>query len=253
MDVNGNLRLRSEILLAGGDGSDGSLAAASAAAPGHVVWAHGNVLFSDGCTVRRISTNRVQTLLGGPCAQNKTLEPMPWASRLSQPLALATEAAGTVSGSSLLLTAAGVIRLSEPESSCAGQDDDACNAEGCGWAESGALRRCFDCQGLQAWAAGQRPKVVACDLELEPRASTRYSLAGCGCIRPTVTPDLRPASSGSGLADVVQAFLTMVVLAGAVVAGILMYRSYRRNAALRELYGVDTAEFHTFHDDECVH
>ncbi|CAE8655900.1 unnamed protein product, partial [Polarella glacialis] len=110
-ETTGGLHLGgSELLVAGGDGGDGPLSEASALEPRQVLWNHGKVIFSDGCSVRQIDGGLVTTLLGAPaeCVEpgNETLAPVPWATRISAPAALAAEAEGTAGAAVLVLTAA---------------------------------------------------------------------------------------------------------------------------------------------------
>jgi len=53
--------------------------------------------------------------------------------------------------------------------------------------------------------------------------------------------------------EVVVSGMVLVVTITICFIMVLLYRGFRRAAVMRELYGVDTAEFHTFTDDECVH
>jgi len=259
----GLLVARSEPLLLGGDGSDGPLDAATAHDPQHVLWSRGKVLFVDGCALREVDGGSVRTLLGAPesCIPpaNETVEPVPWASRLSRPAALAGSADATAVGAVLLLTGAEVVQVVQRANDCVEHltDADCVEQHGCGWAESSTSEQhaCFDCNSLEEWANRQRPAVQACSLEGAPRAGTRYSLTGCGCVAPSPAPPPAPpapADSG-GAANTVQAVLAVILIIAAAIAGILLYRAFRRAAVMRELYGVDTAEFHTFTDDECPH
>lgn len=258
-DDDGNLHLHSEMLLPAGDGSDGSLKDASLLEPWRVLWTQGRVLFSDGCAIRQLYGGKVETVLGDAslCVApgNETLEPVPWSSRLSRPVSMASEAEGTASGASLLLTGAEVVRLARVNDDCAEHRDEiACSAHtGCGWADGADpnLRRCLDCSLLQDWSAAQRPVVEACSLDLTFRAGTRYSLAGCGCIQPTPSPTSTPAPlpQSSAATGTIQGVLTVIVILAMLVGTAMLYRA-KRQAAARELYGVDTAELHTFSDNE---
>mmetsp|Transcript_137488 Transcript_137488/g.293842 ORF Transcript_137488/g.293842 Transcript_137488/m.293842 type:complete len:485 (-) Transcript_137488:188-1642(-) len=254
-----------EPLLLGGDGSDGDLAAATAHQPLQVLWARGKVLFVDGCSLREIHDGQVRTLLGVPteCMEtgNETLEPVSWTSRLSRPMALAASADGTAGLEVLLLTGAEVIRVAQHANVCTARlTDDSCLADpGCAWAEGPGPDHhlCFDCEGLERWANSLRQGVEACSLELAPRAGTRYSLTGCGCAPPPPAPEPAPGpdpqSDSEGAVTAGQVILVAFVIVAALIIAVLLYRASRRAAVMRELYGVDTAEFHTFTDEECLH
>eukprot|EP00930_Biecheleria_cincta_P057653 TRINITY_DN43551_c0_g1_i1.p1 TRINITY_DN43551_c0_g1~~TRINITY_DN43551_c0_g1_i1.p1 ORF type:complete len:474 (-),score=83.86 TRINITY_DN43551_c0_g1_i1:21-1271(-) len=254
-DSTGLLRLAStEQLLGPGSGADGPLSEASALAPQQVAWDHGKVVFVDGCSIRQAWEGRAFTLLGTPgaCSEpgNETLQPAVWDSKLSRLLALASEAEATQGGAVLALSAAQVIHVSD-------RSDDACSAHssvgeaaclsanGCAWAKGQEpdQLQCFSCSALQEWAAAHRPALEACSLESSPRTATRYNLEGCGCAPPAPEP-----ANGGGAAGGIQAFLSVLTILVLVVVAVYMYRA-RRRANLRELYGVDTAEFPTFTDD----
>lgn len=253
----------SEVVISGGDGLDGPVGEATAREPSHVLWARGKVLFVDGCSLREVRKQRVRTLLGAPelCpeAANETVEPVPWASRLSRPLAVAGSAESTARASVLLLTRGQVVEVEHREDACSEAAADAeCSARknGCGWAEGAEPDQhvCFECARVEEWATRQRPAVEACSLELAPRVGTRYSLTGCGCMAPPPAPaPAPPAPSDEDSRNAVQAVLAVLLLLVATVAAVLLYRGYRRAAVMHELYGVDTAEFHTFNDEECMH
>jgi hypothetical protein len=142
-----------ESLLSAGDGSDGLLGDASAYDPRHVVSVHGNVLFADGCALRQIADGHVKTLLGAPslctAPQNETVEPVPWASKLSKTMALAGVAEDTSDSTVLALTGSEtqhVLKVTQTEDSCqAHSDQDDCVAQdGCAWASGAkAIERLF--------------------------------------------------------------------------------------------------------------
>jgi hypothetical protein len=269
-DGSGLLREEAnELVLAGGDGSDGPLASATVQSPSQLTWTRGKVIFTDGCTLREldlttIGSARVRTLLGSGAAcvrpGNETLEPSPWASRLSRPIALASGAEGTASSSALLLTEAQVLHIADEPNVCSGAPrhghesaEAACvsasakeHAGGCGWAEGPAVEEqlCMECNAFEGWAASQRPAVDLCSLEGTSRAGTRYGLSGCGCaVKPTMAPDEEQAER-------VQFNLSILLVLAALVTCVLLYRRGRRVTRMREMYGVDTAEFHVFRDDE---
>mmetsp|Transcript_72404 Transcript_72404/g.183217 ORF Transcript_72404/g.183217 Transcript_72404/m.183217 type:complete len:474 (-) Transcript_72404:173-1594(-) len=249
----------SEVALHAGDGSDGI--SSSAHAPEHVLWSRGELLFTDGCSLRSLApdSGRVRTLLGrAPGAAdchhpaNETLEPAPWATRLSRPRALAAADEGTGHTSVLLLTEAQVILVSDQPNTCAtssaNDDESHCSAENshCGWAEGAdpEQRLCFECGELERWAAKLQPPADPCSLELAPRVGTRYQLVGCGCVPPP------PISGGGDDAGTIQAILAVLLVITVLVCGVMWKRRSRRAAALQELYGIDTVEFHTFKDNE---
>lgn len=250
------------IILASGDGSDGPVSEASLTEPQEVVWSHGRVVFSDGCSIRQIYDGRVSTLVGSPdhcvAAANETLQPVPWDSQLSRLKALASASDGTAGNSILLITSAQVLRVSLKADPCStltalpAGSKDTCLAHGsCGWAE-GALPRetqCFSCSLLKEWADSQKPPLQECSLQFSRAlTSTRYNLLGCGCEIPSTTEPPRPGKTGHAS---LQAFLSMIVVLIGLVATVYVYRSLRRAAAMREMYGTDTADFHTFDDDGC--
>jgi hypothetical protein len=242
----------SEPLLHGGDGSDGPLDVASAFEPLFVLSSHDAVLFADGCALRQISDGHVRTLLGvpGECVHpsNETVEPAPWASRLSRPEALAGVTEETLEGTVLALTGSQVFSVEQRQDVCSQHADAGeCSAQaGCGWAEADnpGEQLCFGCDRLHEWA-GRHAVVDPCELELEPRARTRYNLVGCGCIAPVwTTPE---PSEDTGL-EVFQIFVGGSILAAVAGCMWMLHRASRRQAAMRELYGADTCEFHVFND-----
>jgi len=246
----------SEPLLHGGDGSDGALGSASAHEPLLVLSVHDAVLFADGCALRQISEGHVRTLIGEPteclAPQNETVEPVPWASRLSKLEALASAAEETQDGTVLALTGSEVFSLVQREDVCTRHaDSEGCSSEpNCGWAEGAQPneRLCFSCDGLHEWASRQATVLDPCLLELAPRASTTYHLGGCGCIAPEPIPD--PAEEdGEGL-TILQVIVGVSVLIGAFCCALTFYRASRRATAMRELYGSESCEFHVFTDDE---
>jgi len=270
--------LHEEPLLTGGDGSDGPLAVATVRDPRQVLWSRGAVLFTDGCTLRRITFGAagftaagglVETLVGSSedcvAPADESLQPAPWASRLSAPKALAGSAVDTAEGVVLVLTGAQVLRVVQSAHSCLAMEEEACVSQGCGWAEGpgGPMqRRCFECHAVRAWAASQGPTVDPCSLEAEwhgeeqalPAAGTRYRLEACGCVAPAAKT---PASQPFG--DVVFALATYTIEFLLPVSGIIlalaMYRARRRAAAMREQFDGpgdddDGVEFHIFEDDE---
>lgn len=260
-EAGGHLYTSSKALLEAGPGDDGPLAHASVRRPGLLAWAQGRLLFTDFCAVREVSAERyVRTLLGSPLvacsgAGNETLEPVPWASRLSDVVGLAGAADGTAAGAALAVTRAQVVRMAEVrEDVCADLHHEDCtsHAAGCGFAEGASQSRCMSCSGLQQWAGSQLPPLQLCSLEAATRAGVRYSLVGCGC-QPAPEPEPDPDDPGSDAQNTVPIALQVVVgfvlLAVLLAVALLLYRASRRAAAAREMYGVDTAEFHTFTDD----
>jgi len=252
----GKVVAETEPLLSGGDGSDGPVGEASTLEPLHLASVHDAVLFVDGCSLRQISHGHVRTLLGTPtdCSapHNETLEPVPWASRLSKPEALAGSAEETLHGTTLMLTGADVIGVSQREDECGRHANlEDCSAElGCAWAEGARAgeQLCFGCDGLHQWAAAQATATDPCLLELSPRASTTYSLAGCGCIMPTTAPDPN-SEDGAGL-TALQIILGGSVIIAAACCVLMFKRASRRQAVMCELYGPDSCEFHVFTDEE---
>lgn len=262
----------SDVVLGAGEGSDGPVAEATVRSPGQLLWSRGQVLFTDGCALRSLKDGRVRTLLGGvgTCAPaaNETLEPVPWATQLSRPRSLAAAAEGTAGSAVLLLTESQVLHVSEEANACAGAAAtapeapggaaDACEADRvqCAWAEGPESNEalCLECGALERWLAMARPTTDVCGLEEEPRGGTRYSLGGCGCAPtpapapPTPGPDAA-GDDATGLQAALSALLVIVLCVG----GIVMHRRSRRQAALRDLYDVDTAEFHMFADNEGLH
>jgi len=256
-DDGGGLSAKFEELLPGGIGADGPLADASAHEPHSVLWSRGKVLFVDGCSLRELDGGHVRTLLGHPqhCSEaaSESLHAVPWASQISRIQAVAAAADATAVGAVLLATGAEVLQVVvQGDSSCGTHSADAeCTAQhGCGWAEGETTeqRACFSCSGLESWAQRQNHG-DPCDLEGSHTAGTRYSLAGCGCSAPTPAPAPAPPDpAGDDDAARVQTVLAVLIIIAAAFAALLLYRRSRRAAAMRELYGVDTAEFHTFTD-----
>jgi hypothetical protein len=80
------------------------------------------------------------------------------------------------------------------------------------------------------------------------QGGTRYALSGCGCAEPSPEPDPEDPEGHSLSAG--QVFLVFLVVIAAVAIGFLLFRSFRRANAMRDMYGVDTAEFYTFQDDD---
>lgn len=244
----------SQELLSGGSGSDGPIGSATAYDPRHILWSHGNILFTDGCSLREIRDANVRTLVGSPadCVRpaNESLELAPWATRLSRPKALAGASDGTVSEVVLFLTGAQVSRVASQRDACTQHlSEQKCSQQlDCGWAEGSGHSLCFGCELLRLWAASQRPPVDPCSLEGASRASTRYGLASCGCLPPGPQPS-SGGRSWSG-ADAVQVMLSIIVLWVGTCAALLVYRAHRRAVVINELYGVDTAEFHVFNDED---
>lgn len=245
-------------MLHGGAGSDGALDTASMYDPLFVTSVHDTILFADGCALRQISDGRVRTLLGEPAEcvapQNETLEPVPWASRLSKPEALAGAAEETLDGTVLALTGSEVLRVRQGEDECERHADaEECSAQpGCGWAEGVRPheRRCFGCDNLHEWAAGLATAMDPCLLETSPRGSTSYRLESCGCVAPQPAPSPEPDSGDDTGLTVLQVIFGGSVIIAACCCMLMFRRASRREAAMRELYGVDTAEFHIFTDDE---
>lgn len=255
-DNGGGLSAKLEELLPSGIGADGPLADASAHEPHSVLWSRGKVLFVDGCSLREVDGGHVRTLLGHPqhCSEpaSESLHAVPWASQISRIHAVAAAADETAVGAVLLATGAEVLLVVvQGDSSCGVHSADAeCTAQrGCGWAEgqSTEQRACFSCSGLETWAQRQNHG-DPCDLEESHAAGTRYSLAGCGCLAPTPAPAPAPPDPADDDASRVQAALAVLIIIAAAFTALLLYRRSRRAAAYRELYGVDTAEFHTFTD-----
>jgi len=248
----------SEPLLHGGDGSDGALASASTHEPLFILSVHDSVLFADGCSLRQISDGRVRTLLGTPTGciapQNETVEPVPWASRLSRPQALAGAAEETLDGTVLALTGSQVFSVVQREEECAKHiDADECSAQsGCAWGQGENLgeRLCFGCDRLHDWASrqGKADNWDICLLEMTPRAGTSYNLMGCGCVAPPpLAPD--PDEDGSGL-SIFQSIVGGAVIIAVFCCLLSVYRSQQRAAQMRELYGAETCEFHVFNNDD---
>mmetsp|Transcript_76945 Transcript_76945/g.213822 ORF Transcript_76945/g.213822 Transcript_76945/m.213822 type:complete len:486 (-) Transcript_76945:273-1730(-) len=257
-----------EMLLPGGDGSDGPLKTATVHEPSQVLWTRDRVILADGCALREVRAGNVRTILGIPVAcvepAAELLEPVPWASRISRLQGLAGAADGTSLGTVLAFTGAQVVHVSEgtdrstAEHCAANAHEAACVAQhACGWAEGDGSDQhlCLDCVGLQHWADGQ-----ACAFESAPRAGTRYGLAACGCLPPQPGPEPGPITPAPGAGghhhEGIWAFLVFLTLLVGLVVAFMMYRAHRRAAAMRELYGadtIDTAEFHTFTDDDCPH
>jgi len=261
-DNAGGLSAKFEELLPGGIGADGPLMAASAHEPHSVLWSRGKVLFVDGCSLREVDDGNVRTLLGHPrhCSDpaSESLHAVPWASQISRIHAAAAAADATALGAVLLVTDSEVLQVVvQGESSCGMHSEDGkCTAQrGCGWAEGEETeqRACFSCSGLEAWAERQHHG-DPCDLEGSRKAGTRYSLAGCGCSAPTPAPaPFPPDPAREDEATRVQAVLAVLIIIGVTFAALLFYRRSRRAAVMRELYGVDTAEFHTFTDsNDCI-
>lgn len=257
-EEGGHIHASGKTLLEAGHGDDGPLEHATVRQPGLLAWGRGRLLFTDGCSVREVSGTVVRTLLGSPSApcfmpMNETVEPVPWASRLSEFVGLAAAADGTASGAALAVTRAQVVRLVDgKEDACAGVADGACSSSAarCGLAEGLGGTRCMECAGLQRWASSQYPEVSLCSLQAAPRAGVHYNLLGCGC-DPHPAPE--PADGGLGAPEEVPITLQLVV--GSFVVSIffavalLLYRASRRAAAAREMDGVDTAVFHAFVDE----
>jgi len=253
---------KSEILLSGGDGSDGDRDSASLLDPLFVLSLHDSVLFADGCALRQISRDeRVRTLMGAPreCTspQNQTVEPVPWATRLSPLQALAGSPEGTRYGVALALTKEEVVSVVQREDSyCAELDSEDCLAHpGCGWAQGEKLHEqlCFDCDALRQWESARKDivgeDIDICLFEAAPRARTTYRLGGCGCAAPETTP--QPDADGVGL-TILQFFIGGSVIIGGCLGGLTYIRAQKRRAALaREMYGsIDCCEFHVFTDEE---
>lgn len=256
------LTVDSESVLTGGDGNDGPIASASTYQPHSVLSVRDAILFVDGCSLRRISDGSVRTVLGSPqeCARavNETaLEPVPWATRLVSPSALASEAQATVDGAVLVLTGTEVFRIVQRESECVShQSEDECvSQQGCGWAEGAEPheRLCLECTKLHEWASSssQSPAADVCVLEAGPRAGTRYSLSACGCVAPEPEPAPSPEpeleDEGTG---VLQAIFAIIVVPAALIVLFLWYRAKRRAGTLRQFYGADSAEFHLFTEED---
>jgi len=261
-----------ETVLSGGDGNDGVLKSATVKEPHHVLCMKDDqVIIVDGCSVRQLQGDHVRTLLGTPgeceTPAEEHVEPVPWSSRISRPLALAGAADGTASGAMLLLTGAQVISMSAAgDSGAAGSDPEeaACATHqsegscvshrdhGCGWTEGDAPgeKLCLSCTALQHWAWGH-----ACDWEGTTHAGTRYALAGCGCVAPEPEPD--PDDPNGIHHRGIWILLVIITIATCIGGLLVVYRAHRRAAIARELYGghygecIDTAEFHTFTDDDC--
>jgi hypothetical protein len=251
---SGHITAQSEILLEGGDGSDGAIQEASTYEPLHVLSVHDTILFADGCSLRQIADGYVKTVVGSPAdcvePQNETVEPVPWASRLSKPEALAGAAEETAEGAVLALTGAGIFRMTHADDTCTPhtEAEDCAGQHGCGWAagaKSGE-HMCLSCEALQAWASGESMEDV-CTLEYGPRASTTYNLVGCGCVVVTTTPEPEPAGGSFTALHVV---LVLFVLVAVCCVLLMFHRASRRAAAMREIYGAESCEFHIFTDEE---
>eukprot|EP00931_Biecheleriopsis_adriatica_P119702 TRINITY_DN94910_c0_g1_i1.p1 TRINITY_DN94910_c0_g1~~TRINITY_DN94910_c0_g1_i1.p1 ORF type:complete len:469 (+),score=88.63 TRINITY_DN94910_c0_g1_i1:86-1492(+) len=260
-DVNGGLHVaRSELLLSAGSGSDGHLADASVLEPQQVAWDHGKLLLVDGCAVRQIKDGHVRTLAGSPAdcveAGNETLQPF-WDTKLSRSVALATEAEATAGGSALVLTAGQVVLIAQHEDPCSelssGEDVCVSSTHSCGWTVGSKpdQRQCFSCRNLQDWADAQRPALDACSLEFSPQlGATRYSLTACGCEAP---PPPQPPPGPGVDPSTTQAILTVLVVLAGLSFGVCKYRAHRRAEMMREMNGLDIAEFRTFTDEEGGH
>jgi hypothetical protein len=253
---------QSEPFLLAGDGSDGALSDASAYDPRHVASVHGTVLFADGCALRQIADGRVKTLIGVPsrctAPQNETVEPVPWASRLSKAMALAGVAEETSDRTVLALTGdrsspahevQHVFKVTQRDDSCSEHvaEDECTTQQGCAWAIGAKEieRLCFSCEALDEWIRGQHDVGEKCMLEMQPRFGTNYNLIGCGCVAPTPVP----GSSDFGL-TAFQILVGGAVILAACCVLTMLHRASRRAAAPRELLYEDCAEFHIFTDCE---
>lgn len=234
--------------------------------PGRLEWVNGGLGFSDGCSVRWLTWTEplphelhVRTLLAADCVPpaNETLQPVPWGSQLSVPAGTNHGTLGIASSSHtldhdvLVLTGAQVLRTSWNEDGCDGHNEEAAcvKGESCGWAEGHehGEQLCLSCKALHEWATSQQ-SIELCSFHGASRAGTRYSLEGCGCqeVVPTASP---PSEDGPAL-GAGQVLLVIIVVFAALVVAVLLYRAFRRAATMRELYGVDEAEFYTFTDEE---
>lgn len=233
-------------LLPAGDGADGSVEQASVLDPLHVAWLHGKLLVADRCALRQVSDGYVHSLLGAECSENETLQPAPWASKISTPLGLAAESEATAGQTAMLLTAHQVIQVSEEEG-CAESSRDSCLKAGCGWAEGDASHmHCFSCKLLQSWADAQRPTVDPCVLEakLQPGA-TRYDLEACGC-KPPAPPKYEGGDSLWGI-------VRLVLFFGTLGIAIAWFRQRQRQRRDEEMYvPAPNVQFHTFNDNGYV-
>jgi len=188
-DTLGQLHVRRQVVLEKGEGRDGQISTASAHALQHILWTRDRVLFTDGCALRVMYGSYVRTLLGIPTScvshRNETLEPVPWASRLSRLQGLAAPADATLAVSVLVLTDAEVVQIVQTRSTCREiVDETACTLQqGCAWSEGAENGQalCFDCDSLVKWANAQKPRLDHCRLQEKPRRGTRYRLTGCGC------------------------------------------------------------------------
>lgn len=254
VEADGTLHASTKTLLEAGRGDDGPLEHANVRQPGVLAWGQGRLLFTDGCSVREVSDAAVWTLLGSPSTpcmppSNETLEPVPWASRLSELVGLAVPADGTASGIALAVTRAQVVRLDAKEDVCASVDAGDCSSHSnhCGLAESPGGSRCMACSGMERWASTQYPPIELCALHGSSRAGVHYHLLGCGC-----HPSQELDSGDPGAEEEVPLGLQFVVgslLVAGFALALLLYRASRRAAVARELEGVDSVVFHTFIDE----
>lgn len=269
-DGSGKLREESsDCVLSGGAVVDGPIEVAAVKSPHHVVWTNGKILFTDGCMLREFAGGHVRTVFGRPTCvpgANETLEPVPWATRLSQPQALAISTEGTAATALLLLTETQVVRILHAPNACAaaGMNEHGAAAagkcsegqagaasghqSGCAWADAPAAdeQLCFECSALEKWATLQRPQLDLCSIELSPRQNTTYSLSGCGCVAPSPGP----ADAAEVESERIQANLSILLVVAVLAIAVLLYRRGRRVRGMQELYGVDTGAFHTFTDQE---
>lgn len=254
-DGDGIREKSAENVLVGGEGSDGSIEIATLRNPQHLVWTGGRLIFTDGCMLREMAAGHVRTLVGnGVCVPpaNETLEPVPWATRLSHPRALAVATEGTTSRAMLLLTETQIMQVLESPNQCARVSavEKAHQQHGCGWAQGQAEEEqlCFECSTLERWAASQRPSIDACSLDFSLRRGTWYSLSGCDCGVPSPDPN---SDAAEVEAERIQTNLSILLLVAVLVVIVVLYR--RRPAITRESNDVDIAEFHVFTDaDTCI-